>query len=283
MHLDFLCICSISVNARQGTHDGPKLSLMLFGIVTHLLSVVQFVLWRDVLSQHAKEPLHAMVGGGDQIYNDEVFSGQLVQEWLHSGRKVGQFVFFCLSCRTCVLDHTCAEAWLMNSWTGVQTLYQLTPPSALLWDTDTYQSAHVIPHGVPASLSRCPAGHPPSSPSPEAAARMRSDAVAEIMLPCCNYELSVCVSHNLSMWSGAMPQGMAYFTSSPLTVSAGTWSFLAWPLTDAVPDNTPRFSFSLQGLSTYEWSDAMAEPMPPCCMNHLLHLLILDQGLGLYE
>lgn len=50
---------------------------------------MQFVLWRDVLSQHAKVPLHAMVGGGDQIYNDEVFSGKLVQEWLHSGRKVG--------------------------------------------------------------------------------------------------------------------------------------------------------------------------------------------------
>ncbi|DBA98627.1 TPA: hypothetical protein ACH3X1_014416 [Trebouxia sp. C0004] len=47
----------------------------------------EFVLWRDVLSQHAKAPLHAMVGGGDQIYNDEVFSGKHVQEWLHSGRK----------------------------------------------------------------------------------------------------------------------------------------------------------------------------------------------------
>ncbi len=44
-----------------------------------------------MLSQHAKAPLHAMVGGGDQIYNDEVFSGKHVQEWLHSGRKVGLF------------------------------------------------------------------------------------------------------------------------------------------------------------------------------------------------
>ncbi|DBB15612.1 TPA: hypothetical protein ACH3X3_003824 [Trebouxia sp. C0006] len=47
----------------------------------------EFVLWRDVLSQHAKAPLHAMVGGGDQIYNDEVFSDKHVQEWLHTGRK----------------------------------------------------------------------------------------------------------------------------------------------------------------------------------------------------
>ncbi len=51
-------------------------------------SDLQFVLWRDVLNQHAKVPLHAMVGGGDQIYNDEVFSGKHVQEWLQSGRKV---------------------------------------------------------------------------------------------------------------------------------------------------------------------------------------------------
>ena len=50
--------------------------------------VVQFVLWRDVLEQHGKAPLHAMVGGGDQIYNDEVFSGNHMQEWLKSGRKV---------------------------------------------------------------------------------------------------------------------------------------------------------------------------------------------------
>ena len=49
---------------------------------------MQFVLWRDVLQQHGKAPLHAMVGGGDQIYSDEVFSGTKVQEWLKKGREV---------------------------------------------------------------------------------------------------------------------------------------------------------------------------------------------------
>ncbi|KAL3136206.1 hypothetical protein ABBQ32_007220 [Trebouxia sp. C0010 RCD-2024] len=47
----------------------------------------EFVLWRDVMEQHGKQALHAMVGGGDQIYNDEVFSGPQMQEWLKSGRK----------------------------------------------------------------------------------------------------------------------------------------------------------------------------------------------------
>lgn len=48
------------------------------------------MLWRDVLRQHGKQALHAMVGGGDQIYNDEVFSGPHMQEWLKTGRKVRQ-------------------------------------------------------------------------------------------------------------------------------------------------------------------------------------------------
>ena len=29
-------------------------------------------LWRDVMASHATEPMHVMVGGGDQIYNDGV-------------------------------------------------------------------------------------------------------------------------------------------------------------------------------------------------------------------
>ena len=61
--------------------------------------LLQFVLWRDVLRQHAQAPLHAMVGGGDQIYNDEVFSGKHVQEWLKSGRKVRPFTL--LSAQPC--------------------------------------------------------------------------------------------------------------------------------------------------------------------------------------
>ena len=72
---------------------------------------MQFVLWRDVLSQHAKAPLHAMVGGGDQIYNDEVFSGKHVQEWLHTGRKVS------LSVTVFVCQHCCA--WYTGTCAGM--------------------------------------------------------------------------------------------------------------------------------------------------------------------
>jgi len=30
-------------------------------------------LWRDLLEQHQASPLHLVVGGGDQLYNDALF------------------------------------------------------------------------------------------------------------------------------------------------------------------------------------------------------------------
>lgn len=40
-------------------------------------------MWRDVLNSHQTRPFHAMIGGGDQIYNDCVaFDSPLFDEWL---------------------------------------------------------------------------------------------------------------------------------------------------------------------------------------------------------
>ncbi|CAD7700165.1 unnamed protein product [Ostreobium quekettii] len=39
-------------------------------------------LWADLLQRHKANPIHALVGGGDQLYNDEVFEIPLVSEWL---------------------------------------------------------------------------------------------------------------------------------------------------------------------------------------------------------
>lgn len=39
-------------------------------------------LWRDVLAVHQKTPLHALVGGGDQIYNDGLWSMPSMKAWL---------------------------------------------------------------------------------------------------------------------------------------------------------------------------------------------------------
>ncbi|KAG2448419.1 hypothetical protein HYH02_006311 [Chlamydomonas schloesseri] len=38
-------------------------------------------LWQDVLARHAEAPLHVLVGGGDQLYNDSVFNGPLLKGW----------------------------------------------------------------------------------------------------------------------------------------------------------------------------------------------------------
>ena len=41
-------------------------------------------LWRDVLNSHQTRPFHAMIGGGDQIYNDAVMTQtKLFQQWLN--------------------------------------------------------------------------------------------------------------------------------------------------------------------------------------------------------
>ncbi|CAO3565933.1 unnamed protein product [Mortierella alpina] len=39
-------------------------------------------LWDDLLAAHDKKPFHTMVGGGDQIYNDDVLATPELAEWL---------------------------------------------------------------------------------------------------------------------------------------------------------------------------------------------------------
>ncbi|KAI8606710.1 hypothetical protein EDD21DRAFT_78537 [Dissophora ornata] len=44
-------------------------------------------LWDDLLMAHDQKPFHAMVGGGDQIYNDDVLATPEIKEWLDMGEK----------------------------------------------------------------------------------------------------------------------------------------------------------------------------------------------------
>lgn len=48
----------------NGFHD-PKDEFEMGGIQP---------LWRDVLHNHTQDPFHLMVGGGDQLYNDDVWN-----------------------------------------------------------------------------------------------------------------------------------------------------------------------------------------------------------------
>ncbi|KAG2493039.1 hypothetical protein HYH03_008702 [Edaphochlamys debaryana] len=38
-------------------------------------------LWRDLQQRHAEAPFHALIGAGDQLYNDAVFQGPLLRGW----------------------------------------------------------------------------------------------------------------------------------------------------------------------------------------------------------
>ncbi|GFR48239.1 hypothetical protein Agub_g10101 [Astrephomene gubernaculifera] len=42
-------------------------------------------LWRDVMRRHAVQPFHALVGGGDQLYNDSVFACPQLRGWDTAG------------------------------------------------------------------------------------------------------------------------------------------------------------------------------------------------------
>ncbi|KAF9422644.1 hypothetical protein BGZ76_003759 [Entomortierella beljakovae] len=47
-----------------------------------LLKVGPNPLWDDLLGAHDQKPFHSMVGGGDQIYNDDVLATPEMAEWL---------------------------------------------------------------------------------------------------------------------------------------------------------------------------------------------------------
>ena len=41
-------------------------------------------LWEDVMAMHRENPIHAFMGGGDQIYNDALWATPSMEAWLSS-------------------------------------------------------------------------------------------------------------------------------------------------------------------------------------------------------
>ena len=56
-----------------------------FSVGTDLNTWTGPVLWKDVLRVHAQRPLHVMIGGGDQIYNDGVRVDGPLRPWTDIG------------------------------------------------------------------------------------------------------------------------------------------------------------------------------------------------------
>lgn len=72
-------------------------------------------LWEDVLRLHAATPLHCCVGGGDQIYNDGVWSESSLKEWLNISnanvRPCWHAAVPGCSCRQCMELCVVPSAW----------------------------------------------------------------------------------------------------------------------------------------------------------------------------
>lgn len=66
-----------------------------FSVGTDMKTWTGPVLWKDVLRVHNEQPLHIMIGGGDQIYNDSVRVDGPLRPWtdISSPRKRREFPF----------------------------------------------------------------------------------------------------------------------------------------------------------------------------------------------
>ena len=81
-------------------------------------------LWGDVLKEHQRAPLHAMVGGGDQVYNDAVWKCSALHDWLEVSdlevrmqfiscsliRTVASKCCWVLACRPAQVNQCCCLA-----------------------------------------------------------------------------------------------------------------------------------------------------------------------------
>lgn len=79
-------------------HDSMRImfhSCNGFSIGTDLSHWQGPLLWKDVMRRHEKRPFHVMIGGGDQIYNDQIRTDGPLKAWTDIGnphkRRTHQF------------------------------------------------------------------------------------------------------------------------------------------------------------------------------------------------
>ncbi|KAL6232230.1 hypothetical protein BDW75DRAFT_218203 [Aspergillus navahoensis] len=91
-------------------------------------------LWKDVLRQHDERAFHVMIGGGDQIYNDGVYTSGPLLEWTKIKDPQERLEYQCTS-----QLHRDIEAWYLDNyirWYSTEpfatALCQI--PSLNVWD-----------------------------------------------------------------------------------------------------------------------------------------------------
>lgn len=92
-------------------------------------------LWRDVLNEHQTRPFHAMIGGGDQIFNDQiVMESTHFQEWVkiknvHEKYDAAFTAEFRAELETAFLDHY--SEWFSQ---GLYSLANSQIPMINMWN-----------------------------------------------------------------------------------------------------------------------------------------------------
>ncbi|KAF7161918.1 hypothetical protein CNMCM5623_007333 [Aspergillus felis] len=91
-------------------------------------------LWKDVLRRHDEAPFHVMIGGGDQIYNDEIYQSGPLLEWTKIEDSRERLRYQCSR----ELQQACDDWYLANyiRWYNTEpfasALCQI--PSLNIWD-----------------------------------------------------------------------------------------------------------------------------------------------------
>ncbi|KAL2400050.1 hypothetical protein ABEF93_004831 [Exophiala dermatitidis] len=87
-YMNFLSDVSLSQPLREFVVPASTDSMRImfhscngFSVGTDLDIWTGPVLWNDVMRTHQQRPFHVMIGGGDQIYNDEIRVSGPLQEW----------------------------------------------------------------------------------------------------------------------------------------------------------------------------------------------------------
>ena len=77
-------------------------------------------LWGDLMERHARAPLHALVGGGDQLYNDALWTAPSLRTWLggdgqHPGTVYSDDVSSPLYTQRSSQAHACSVKMLISA------------------------------------------------------------------------------------------------------------------------------------------------------------------------
>ncbi|KAF8927926.1 hypothetical protein BGZ58_010010, partial [Dissophora ornata] len=120
-------------------------------------------LWDDLLAAHDQKPFHTMVGGGDQIYNDDVLATPEMVEWLSKDEEERVATEFTADKKQAV-EKFYFEHYIQHFNTGTYSKALSLIPSVNAWDDHdildgygsypaNYQLCHVM-QGIGAAAAK---------------------------------------------------------------------------------------------------------------------------------